>query len=62
MILFLSFLIKPKFPEAQLAVHHCSQFSAETKLAYNKAAKWEIKYLKGTTKKGPILKPNTKEV
>ena len=43
-------------PDAQFAVHKCTQFSAYPKPPHNKSVKVILKYLKGTVKQGIVLK------
>ena len=54
----LNFLNNPTRPEDQFAVHPCTRFSADTKLPYDQSVKRVLKYLKDTTTRGLIMKPD----
>ena len=43
------------------AVHQCAQFSVNPKLSHERAVKRIVRYLKGTSDKGIILRPNPQE-
>ena len=45
-------------PEAQLTIHQCTLFIADTKLPHYQVIKLVLKYLKGTSMQDLILKPN----
>ena len=54
----LNFLTNSIRPEAQFAVHQCARFSAEPKLPHDQAVKRVLKYIKGKSKQGLIMKPD----
>ena len=45
-------------PDIEYATHQCARFSADPKFEHGQAVKWIGRYLKGTSDKGLILKPN----
>jgi hypothetical protein len=53
----LNFLAASTRPDILFAVHQCARFSADPKLIHEQAVKRICRYLKGTSEKGIILKP-----
>ena len=47
--------------KAQSVVLQCAQFSTNTKLLHNQSVKHVLKYLKGTTIQGLIMKTDPKK-
>ena len=58
----LNFIENSTRPGAQFAVHQCAQFSADTKLPHNQEVKRFLKYLKGVSLQGLIMKPGPEKV
>ena len=54
----LNLLTNSTRPDAQLSVHQCAPFSTDTKLPHDQAVKRVLKYLKGMSMQGLILKPD----
>lgn len=54
----LNYLAATTRPDCLYAVHQCARFSANPKLSHERALKRVVRYLKGTSDKGIILKPN----
>jgi hypothetical protein len=54
----LNYLTATTRPDCLFASHQCARFSANPKLSHERAVKRIIRYLKGTSDKGLILKPD----
>ena len=55
----LNYLEKSSRPDIAYATHQCAIFSSNPKREHGQAVKWLGRYLKGTSDKGVILKPDT---
>ena len=54
----LNYLEKATRPDLSYSVHQCARFSADPSLEHGAAVKWISRYLKGSAKKGTIMKPD----
>ena len=54
----LNYLTATTRPDCLFASHQCARFSANPKLSHERAVKRIIRYLKGTSDKGLIIKPD----
>ena len=57
-----NYLAVSTHPDCLFAVHQCTRFTAKPKLSRERAVKRIERYLKGTKKKGLILKPDKSKV
>ena len=57
----LNYLAASTRPDVLFAVHQCARFSVNPKLSHERAVKRIVRYLKGTSDKGIILRPNPQE-
>ena len=55
----LNYLEKSSRPDIAYATHQCARFSSNPKREHGQAVRWLGRYLKGTSDKGVILKPDT---
>ena len=55
----LNYLEKSSRPDIAYAVHQCARYSTDPKMEHGAAIKWIGRYLKGTSKRGMLYKPDT---